>query len=874
MSQPYYIIPSQQDNKNQNILNYYQAQEINYAPDNLQEANIFSTYKENYLPLTANNYESYPSNIINQINLKEDKSNQQFLNYEPNAISYSPYQVQSIPQQQRIYSQITLPQQNPLIYIPKNIPQNFNHIQNNIQKIENIPLQQIKIQNNLIKNQQIINPYNNNINNNNLNINRYQQNINQKEAFNNIKTNNLINLPYNKHDIHFINQPIYENYENKNIIILGKGNDCIINKKNINKINEIKCIYNKQKDEINLLHDYNDDMNNWKEDFKKSYLEAKKNIKENNIEIYINNKIIKFNYKYKSNETGNISVKFKFNQLLQNTCSMFDGCKSLVSIDLSSFDSTNIHDMSFMFCQCQSLKSLNLSSLNTINVNNMESMFYNCESLISLDLSSFNTSNVYTMTGMFSKCSSLESLDLSSFNTMKVRGMSYMFDFCTSLKSINLSSFNTINVNDMCHMFDFCKSLKLIDLSSFNTSNVEDMKWMFEQCKSLVTLDLSSFNTIKVNNMEGMFIDCPYLKSINLSSFNTSNVKNMVGMFHGCLALKSLDLSSFNTINVNHMGGMFIDCYSLRSLNLTSFNTTNVKNMMNMFCNCYSLRSLDLSSFNTINVEDMYSMFYGCKSLISLNLSSFNTTNVKNMKSMFFNCFSLRSLDLSSFNTSNVENMDCMFYHCRSLLSLDLSSFNTINVKYMRAMFEGCFLLKKENVKLNKNETKIIQKNNQGNSEKIIINVEIDKYIDKKLSAREIVRFEPKFTQSVEEMDKETAYYQFLSINSYYERLSNKLFPKGFFNWKDPYLVSKLEAQIKQYNDDAEIMNEFVLSKAMDDFHPETMGMYVEILKHDDYIWQLLNRQLLIYNKFYGLIDEKTIEYIDYLKREEDNSKI
>jgi hypothetical protein len=198
-------------------------------------------------------------------------------------------------------------------------------------------------------------------------------------------------------------------------------------------------------------------------------------------------------------------------------------------------------------------------------------------------------------------------------------------------------------------------------------------------------------------------------------------------------------------------------------------------------------------------------------------------------------------------------------------------------------MFEGCSLLKKENVKLNKNETNIIQENNQGNSnninpqfplEKIIINEEIDKYKNKKLSAREIVRFEPKFTQSIEEMDKETAYYQFLSINSYYERIPNKLFPKGFFNWKDPNLVSKLEAQIKQYNDDAEIMNEFVLSKAMDDFHPETMGIYVEILKHDDYIWQLLNRQLLIYNKFYSLVDEKTIEYIDYIKREEDNSKI
>jgi hypothetical protein len=246
MSQPYNIIPPQQDNMSQNILNHYQAQEVNYIPDNLQEANIFLNYKENSLPLTAYDYKTYPSDIINKINLKEDKSIQQVLNYEPNVINYSPYQVQSIPQQQRIYSQITLPQQNPLKYIPKNIPQNFNHIQNNNHKIENIPLQQIKIQNNHIKNQQIIYPYTNNINNNNLKINIYQQNINQKEAFNNIKTNNIINLPYNKHDSHFVNQPIYENYENKDIIILGKDIDCIINNKNINKVNEIKCIYNKK----------------------------------------------------------------------------------------------------------------------------------------------------------------------------------------------------------------------------------------------------------------------------------------------------------------------------------------------------------------------------------------------------------------------------------------------------------------------------------------------------------------------------------------------------------------------------------------------------------------------------------------------------
>ena len=68
-------------------------------------------------------------------------------------------------------------------------------------------------------------------------------------------------------------------------------------------------------------------------------------------------------------------------------------------------------------------------------------------------------------------------------------------------------------------------------------------------------------------------------------------------------------------------------------------------------------------------------------------------------------------------------------------------------------------------------------------------------------------------------------------------------------------------------------MNGFVISKAMGDHHPETMSMYIELLKHEDYIWQLLNRQLLIYNKFYTIVDDKTIEYIEYLKKEEDKKR-
>ena len=65
-------------------------------------------------------------------------------------------------------------------------------------------------------------------------------------------------------------------------------------------------------------------------------------------------------------------------------------------------------------------------------------MFNGCSSLKSIDLSSFNTSNVNNMSCMFNVCSSFESIDLSSFNTSNVNDMSFMFSFCSSLQKENI----------------------------------------------------------------------------------------------------------------------------------------------------------------------------------------------------------------------------------------------------------------------------------------------------------------------------------------------------------------------------------------------------------------------------------------------------
>ena len=53
-----------------------------------------------------------------------------------------------------------------------------------------------------------------------------------------------------------------------------------------------------------------------------------------------------------------------------------------------------------IFYYCSSLKELNLSSFNTINVDDMTYTFYGCSSLKEINISYFNISKVTDMDGM------------------------------------------------------------------------------------------------------------------------------------------------------------------------------------------------------------------------------------------------------------------------------------------------------------------------------------------------------------------------------------------------------------------------------------------------------------------------------------------
>ena len=318
-------------------------------------------------------------------------------------------------------------------------------------------------------------------------------------------------------------------------------------------------------------------------------------------ELYLNDEKIDFCFKYKFPKEGKYKIKIICKNRLISTNYLFYDCSSLISIDLSHFNTDNITDMNSMFDNCTILSVINLLNLHTNNAITMYSMFYKCSSLINLDLSNLNTENVINMSYMFSKCYSLNSLNLSDFKTGKVTNMAHMFQDCTSLTKLIISNFQTNIVTQMNNIFCNCSSLTSLNISSFNTENVTDMNGMFSKCTSLTSLDLTNFNTSNVTKMNAMFQICISLKSLNLTNFNTNKVSNMSYMFSYCESLTIINLSSFNTENVIDMNNMFSYCSSLSSLDLSNFNTNKVENMKSMFEHCISLLYLNISNFRKIN---------------------------------------------------------------------------------------------------------------------------------------------------------------------------------------------------------------------------------------------------------------------------------
>ena len=274
------------------------------------------------------------------------------------------------------------------------------------------------------------------------------------------------------------------------------------------------------------------------------------------------------NYEYTFNESKNI-VKLIWHNKVTTTNCLFYKCKNVDEIDLSHFDSSSISGKIIgMFGNCESLISLDLSTFNISQVTDISHMFAYCYKLTSLNLSNFNTSKIERMFQLFHKCQLLTSLDLSSFDTSKVETMGYMFSGCKSLTSINLSNFNTPEISNISHMFQDCENLNSVNLSSFNFSKTIHMTLMFGECFSIKTIYFSNSETPELEYLGSIFRNCISLVSVDLSYFTTKKLKNIDNMFFNCSSLTSVNLSNFNTSTIILTNSIFEGCVNLEYVNL------------------------------------------------------------------------------------------------------------------------------------------------------------------------------------------------------------------------------------------------------------------------------------------------------------------
>ena len=189
-----------------------------------------------------------------------------------------------------------------------------------------------------------------------------------------------------------------------------------------------------------------------------------------------------------------------------NMSRMFSNCRNLKSLDLRNFDTPNVTDMSFMFGAAPSMYAGEVEEGHIYDsdedqkwMNELESrIFMNLEKL---NISSFNTSKVEDMSGMFRQCIMLKTMDLSNFDTSNVRDMTMMFSTYTEgygWEKLDVSNFNTEKVESMNGMFYGNLKLRELDLTSFRSNSLTDVGTMVNGCNNLDKLDISTMDFEKV----------------------------------------------------------------------------------------------------------------------------------------------------------------------------------------------------------------------------------------------------------------------------------------------------------------------------------------------------------------------------------------
>ncbi len=335
-------------------------------------------------------------------------------------------------------------------------------------------------------------------------------------------------------------------------------------------------------------------------------------------------------------------------------------------------------DASHMFRNLLALRYIsNLDKLDTSAAEDMTYMFgsyiSNADSvyfaLEKLDLSSFNTENVKNMSNMFRNLRKVKSIDLSSFNTSNVESFRCTFYYMTGLESLDLSNFDFSSDTSLCYTFYYMESLKSIKFpEEVNCQNVENMRYCFYNCASIENLDMTKFkNTANCNDMGYMFEYCGRLKEIDLTTFDFDMDTSMSYMFAYDSSLTSIRFADYvDCSNVQTMNYMY------RSTQFSEYDLTCFKNIgaltgckyMFAYCPYFTKVTFDRDADFSALVAP-HDFLYHSSDGLKVDLNGMDVSTMTTLTYMFSGFWG-DELDLTKWDTSNVVVMSYLFYNCKN----------------------------------------------------------------------------------------------------------------------------------------------------------------------------------------------------------------
>ena len=190
--------------------------------------------------------------------------------------------------------------------------------------------------------------------------------------------------------------------------------------------------------------------------------------------------------------------------------SMFYMCKNL-NCDLSNWDMSNVKNINAMFYGCESFEGKGLENWDISSCQTSINTFTKCYKL-NIDLSTWNVSNIVEISSMFLDCINFEGKGLKKWDMTNITRSVCAFCGCKNFNGNGLENWKFPKLKVAREMFNGCENFNC-DVSNWDMSDCSDISRMFYNCKKFKGEGLDKWNIQPKVKKTLAFAKCVYLKN-------------------------------------------------------------------------------------------------------------------------------------------------------------------------------------------------------------------------------------------------------------------------------------------------------------------------------------------------------------------------